>query len=544
VTSVLADRYELRVRIASGGMATVWRAFDRRLGREVAVKVLSESLAADERFRRRFEREAQHIASLSHPNIVVVHDAGIDGDQLFIVMELVKGRSLRQLLAESAPLPPPMIARLAADVSAGLGHAHEADILHRDIKPGNILVTESGVSKLADFGIAKATEETVDITDSGAILGTVSYASPEQLSGDPLGPSSDLYSLGCVLYECAAGRPPFVADNLAALVTQQQFSSPEPLGDVSPEVPPQLGDTIMQALRKDPAQRFDSAGEMGEAFGAFYRGAADHPPRPSTTEHPARPRLSLHRGRRSSGSDNGSTGSDGGSSGVSGNRRRRRWWVGVAAGFVVLAIAGAVVGLTRGGSPPSTSMDTSSKGTSQPGMGSDVMSFSGGATGSLTTVEKQLRNKLNPDLQGTCHGYSHESWEHSVGAIRCTWPHDPITVTYVQLENAKWMTTHFNAYYQEKANSPPQGNCETASNFTAFQPTTTRFTEGGYTEPGSPPAASGSLICFHEHGVPMVVWTNDMFNVIAKATATAGSRVSSSDLLSFWSQNAGPYGQP
>ncbi len=263
---VLADRYELRTRIGSGGMATVWRAFDRRLGREVAVKVLSESLAADERFRRRFEREAHHIASLSHPNIVVVHDAGIDGDHLFIVMELVKGRSLRQLLADSAPLPPPVVARLAVDVLAGLAHAHEADILHRDIKPGNILVTESGVSKLADFGIAKATEDTIDLTDYGAILGTVSYASPEQLSGDPVGPSSDLYSLGCVLYECVAGHPPFVADNLAALVHQQQFSSPEPIGDITPKVPPEIGDTIMRALEKNPSRRFDSAVTMAKAI--------------------------------------------------------------------------------------------------------------------------------------------------------------------------------------------------------------------------------------------------------------------------------------
>ncbi len=259
MTSVLVDRYELRTRIGSGGMATVWRAFDRRLGREVAVKVLSESLAADERFRRRFEREAHHIASLSHPNIVVVHDYGADGDQLFIVMELVRGKTLRQLLAESAPLASSVVTQLATDVLAGLCHAHEAEILHRDIKPGNILITESGTSKLADFGIAKATEETIDLTDSGAILGTVFYASPEQLSGEPLGPPSDLYSLGCVLYECVAGRPPFVADNLAALVSQQQFSPPEPLKNVSPEIPLELGDTIMRSLEKDPAKRYASA---------------------------------------------------------------------------------------------------------------------------------------------------------------------------------------------------------------------------------------------------------------------------------------------
>ena len=244
-------------------MATVWRGFDRRLGREVAVKVLSETLAADERFRQRFEREARHIASLAHPNIVVVHDAGVDGDQPFIVIELVKGKTLRQLLAESSPLTPHVVPALAADVLAGLGHAHEAGILHRDIKPGNILITESGVSKLADFGIAKATEETVDLTDSGAILGTVSYASPEQLSGDPLGPASDLYSLGCVLYECVAGRPPFVADNIAALVSQQQFATPEPLREGSPESP-ELAGTIMRALEKDPKRRYNTTTERCE----------------------------------------------------------------------------------------------------------------------------------------------------------------------------------------------------------------------------------------------------------------------------------------
>ena len=179
--------------------------------------------------------EAHHIASLTHPNIVVVHDFGTDDVQAFIVMELVRGKSLRQLLGESSPLTAPMVARLAVDILAGLAHAHEVGILHRDIKPGNILVTDSGVSKLADFGIAKTTEETVDLTDSGAILGTVSYASPEQLSGQHLGPPSDLYSLGCVLYECLAGRPPFVADNIAALVSQQQFATATPLQDVSPD---------------------------------------------------------------------------------------------------------------------------------------------------------------------------------------------------------------------------------------------------------------------------------------------------------------------
>ncbi len=284
--SVLVDRYELRARVGSGGMATVWRAFDRRLGREVAVKVLTETLAADESFRHRFEREARHIASLAHSNIVVVHDFGTDGDRPFIVMELVKGKALRQSLAESSPLPPLVVADLASDVLAGLGHAHEAGILHRDIKPGNILVTESGVSKLADFGIAKATEETVDLTDSGAILGTVSYASPEQLSGATLGPPSDLYSLGCVLYECLAGRPPFVADNLAALVSHQQFATPEPLRVVSPEVPAGLAAATMRALEKEPGQRFASADAMKESLVGLVQGQPSRRHPMPTQRHP------------------------------------------------------------------------------------------------------------------------------------------------------------------------------------------------------------------------------------------------------------------
>src|SRR5450755_3276031 len=146
VSLVLADRYELRARIGSGGMATVWRALDRRLGREVAVKVLSEALATDETFRRRFEREAHHVASLAHPHIVVVHDFGSDGDRLFIVMELVPGQSLRQVLAGPSPLLPAQVRQMATDVLSGLAHAHGAGIIHRDIKPANILITDAGVS--------------------------------------------------------------------------------------------------------------------------------------------------------------------------------------------------------------------------------------------------------------------------------------------------------------------------------------------------------------------------------------------------------------
>jgi len=262
---VLGDRYELQRRIGSGGMATVWIALDRRLGREVAVKVLSDTLSGDERFLQRFEREARRVGSLNHPNIVVVHDFGVDGDAHFIVMELVRGMPLRRALL-SSPLTPEGTRSLAVGILSGLGHAHEAGILHRDIKPGNILLTESRDAKLADFGIAKSIDETIGITDSGAVLGSVSYASPEQLSGDPLSPASDLYSLSCVLYECLAGRPPFVADSLVTLVARQQNEAPAPLRDVAPTAPPDLSEVIMRGLAKDPDHRFATTEEMTAAL--------------------------------------------------------------------------------------------------------------------------------------------------------------------------------------------------------------------------------------------------------------------------------------
>jgi len=257
-------------------MAVVWRAFDRRLGREVAVKVLSATLATDGRFRQRFENEARHIAALTHPNIVVIHDFG-DADGMYIVMELIRGRSLRQILTESSSLSGTAVADLAVDVLSGLGHAHDAGILHRDIKPGNILVTDSGIAKIADFGIAKSTENTVDLTEIGAIVGTISYASPEQLSGEPVGPASDLYSLACVMYECLAGRPPFVAGSIAGLVSQQRFTTPSPLSRVSPNIAKSVTDTVMRALEKSPTDRFASAREMRRALGTIRSRAGDLP---------------------------------------------------------------------------------------------------------------------------------------------------------------------------------------------------------------------------------------------------------------------------
>ncbi len=267
--TLLADRYELLDDLGSGGMAHVWRARDRRLNREVAVKVLSEHLASDQSFRDRFAREAMHVASLKHPNIVTVHDYGTERDDTYyIVMELVEGESLQDRLTATSPyMDIELAVRLSAETLAGLAHAHERGIVHRDIKPANILLTREVTAKLADFGIARAAADTgSSLTTAGGFIGTPSYASPEQLSGLPSTAITDQYSLGCVLYQCLTGRPPFEAEIPAGVMAQHLQKAPQPPRHHRPEIPGALEGVVLRALEKEPEHRFDSATHMREAL--------------------------------------------------------------------------------------------------------------------------------------------------------------------------------------------------------------------------------------------------------------------------------------
>src|SRR5215472_4907760 len=213
--TVLGGRYVLEEVLGTGGMATVWRASDRVLDRPVAVKVLSPQLAADAGFAARFEREARHAARLTHPRLVTVFDCGTDAGRPFIVMELIEGRTLRQVLDQAGPLPPGQAAAIAVQVSEALEVAHAAGLVHRDIKPANIALS-GGEVKVLDFGIARA-DGLSGGTRTLGVLGTAAYLSPEQASGGPVGPQSDLYSLGCVLFEMLTGAPPFAADSAVGL---------------------------------------------------------------------------------------------------------------------------------------------------------------------------------------------------------------------------------------------------------------------------------------------------------------------------------------
>ena len=256
-TEVLAGRYVLREVLGTGGMATVWRATDEVLDREVAVKVLSPQFATDAGFLARFEREARHAARLSHPRLVTVFDCGVDRGVAFIVMELVAGRTLRQVLDDRGSLPLGEAVGIAAAVCEALDVAHAAGLVHRDIKPANIFVSRGDV-KVLDFGIARA-DGAAGGTRTIGVLGTAAYLSPEQASGSTAGPQSDLYSLGCVLFEMITGASPFTADSAVGLAYRHVHDDPGPPSARRPGVPAQLDWIIGRLLAKDPLARPPSA---------------------------------------------------------------------------------------------------------------------------------------------------------------------------------------------------------------------------------------------------------------------------------------------
>src|SRR5687767_8437444 len=270
----IAARYRIEGRLGAGGMSTVFRATDSVLERTVAVKLLAEHLAEDEAFVARFRREALSAARLQHPNVVQVFDSGQDPDsgRHYIVMEYVDGPSCADLLREQKRLEVDETVHIVRDACHGLEYAHRAGVVHRDVKPGNLLVAEEmNIIKLADFGIAKAAEQT-RITQVGSVLGTAAYLSPEQAHGEEAGPASDLYSLGVCAYQFLAGRLPHEYSSLTELALKQQSDAIEPIRPLRSEVPDALDRAIRLALHADPAQRYESALEMAEAVEAGARG--------------------------------------------------------------------------------------------------------------------------------------------------------------------------------------------------------------------------------------------------------------------------------
>jgi serine/threonine protein kinase len=286
----IAGRYRLEGRLGFGGMSTVHLALDLRLERQVAVKLLAEHLADDPAFVSRFQREAQAAARLVHPNVVQVFDSGRDErtDQYFIVMEYIEGSSCAEILRDDGWVEVPEALAIIGQACEGLHYAHRHGVVHRDVKPGNLLRAREGEVKLADFGIAKATEQS-SITQVGSVLGTAAYLAPEQARGEEAGPKADLYALGVVTYQLISGRLPYEATSLTELALKQQQEEPPTLDTIVAAVGPELGDAVAVALALDPRERYATAREMGRALSDGAKGIA-----PSERPAPARGAPATH----------------------------------------------------------------------------------------------------------------------------------------------------------------------------------------------------------------------------------------------------------
>ena len=259
---LLGNRYEIIEKIGNGGMATVYKATDKVLKRYVAVKILRDEFTTDEEFIKRFEVEAQSAARLTHPNIVSIFDVGVDGNLYYIVMELIQGKTLKEIITkERGPLPWKWSINVAIQIASALEMAHRNNIIHRDIKPHNIIITEDGIAKVTDFGIAKAVSNST-ITAFGTTIGSVHYFSPEHARGGFTDAKSDLYSLGVVMYEMVTGKVPFDADTPVSVALKHMQEEPEEPIEVNPNIPMAVNKIIMRALQKDTTLRYQSATEM------------------------------------------------------------------------------------------------------------------------------------------------------------------------------------------------------------------------------------------------------------------------------------------
>ncbi len=342
---LLGGRYQVGELLGYGGMAEVHRGRDLRLGRDVAVKMLRVDLARDATFQERFRREAQNAAALNHPAIVAVYDTGEEvsstGEKLpFIVMEFVNGRTLKEVLAAEQRLMPRRALEITADICAALEFSHRHGIIHRDIKPGNVMLTPNGQVKVMDFGIARALASgATTMTQTSAVIGTAQYLSPEQARGESVDARSDVYAAGCVLFELMCGHPPFVGDSPVSVAYQHVREEPRAPSDINPEVPPDVDAIVLKALAKNPLNRYQSAQEMrADALRAVSGRPVLATPVMNEAETMA---IAAQQSRGNTGMTRAIPASAGGPE----PRRASSWVMAVLAGLSVLAVIALGVGL-------------------------------------------------------------------------------------------------------------------------------------------------------------------------------------------------------
>src|SRR5438876_2063911 len=275
IGTVFDGRYRIVRKLGTGGMADVYLAEDQELGRRVAIKILNDRHAADDSFVERFRREAKNAAGLSHPNIVSVYDRGTAEGTYYIAMEYLDGRSLKELIVSRGPAPVKTSVEYARQILAAVGFAHRHGIVHRDIKPHNVLVGPEGRLKVTDFGIARSGAS--QMTEVGSIIGTAQYLSPEQARGAPVDQTSDLYSVGVVLYEMLTGQVPFTGDTPLEIAMKHLSEIPRPPSELRPEVPHDLDSVVLRALAKDPSERYQSAEEMDADLARVAKGLSVSP---------------------------------------------------------------------------------------------------------------------------------------------------------------------------------------------------------------------------------------------------------------------------
>jgi serine/threonine-protein kinase len=293
VGEVLADRYELEELVGTGGMSSVFRAHDRLLDRKVALKILHQQYSGDGEYVERFRREARSVAALSHPNIVTVIDRGEHEGRQFIVFEYVDGENLKRLIERRGPAPVATVLELGMQIARGLSFAHQQGLVHRDVKPQNVLLNGDGQAKVTDFGIARSLDVQHGMTQTGTVLGTSDYIAPEQAQGQRVDEHTDVYSLGVVIYELLTGEVPFPAENFVAVAMRHINEPPPPIRDKRPDVPPRVEAAVQRAMAKDPADRFqtmaDFCRELDACLAELQSGA--------TTVAPAAPGRSVRRRR-------------------------------------------------------------------------------------------------------------------------------------------------------------------------------------------------------------------------------------------------------